>query len=373
MALIFKKGMQNTINTYEKWWNKELDRGLIPVVLCNGDTDKTAPIIPGHKPGTFGCTQAMFADLSVTPKQIIDSCDYALSRQEHLGDAYPFVNMDFSGPGIGAVYMGAHLEVSEGNIWFFGPNVKDIRDIQVSYDPNNIWLERSKEIIREGTKRWGDDVLIGTPDIGGGIDILASFRGTHQLLLDLYDNPEEVSRLVKEIGDLWQIYFDELTALTNKGKLYTNWAAILSTKSSQMLQADFAYMISTEMFDEFVRPELAERCAALERACFHLDGPGQIPHLDSLLSIDGMSLIQWIPGAGTTPVNRWTGLYEKVLNSGKHLQVQDDSPLSSREDQLDGIVERRGSLKNVVSMSHIYDCKDKDEALRLLDKYGVEA
>jgi len=367
----FKKGMNKTISTYEKWWNNELDRGLIPIIVHGDDSDKGAPVIPGHKPSKFGCTQAMFADLSVSPKQIIDCCDYAYSKLEFLGDAYPFLNMDFSGPGIGAVYMGGYFEVNDGLLWFYGQPVDNIRDIQVKYDPNNIWLERSKEIIREGMKRWGEEVLIGMPDVGGGIDILASLRGTSKLLLDLYDNPEEVSRLVKEIGDLWQIYFDEFAAIANNGKLFTNWSGILSKKSTQMLQADFSFMTSPDMFDEFILPELAERCANLERACYHLDGVGEIPHLDSLLGIEDLKLIQWIPGTGTTPENKWTDLYDKILSTGRKLQVTDDSPLCPRQEQLDGIVERKGSLKGVISMTQAFEFKERDLALRVLDRYGV--
>ena len=56
-----------------------------------------------------------------------------------------------------------------------------------------------------------------------------------------------------------------------------------------------------EMFERFVLPDLAACCDRLDHAFYHLDGKGELPHLDLLLSIDGLRGIQWIPGAGQPP------------------------------------------------------------------------
>ena len=44
--------------------------------------------------------------------------------------------------------------------------------------------------------RWGDRIVVSHTDLGGNLDILASFRKTERLLLDVHDAPEEVTRLV---------------------------------------------------------------------------------------------------------------------------------------------------------------------------------
>lgn len=51
---------------------------------------------------------------------------------------------------------------------------------------------------------------MGMTDLGGVLDILASFLTTDQLLYDLYDEPEEVQRLVWEISDLWSQFYSEI-------------------------------------------------------------------------------------------------------------------------------------------------------------------
>ena len=81
-------------------------------------------------------------------------------------------------------------------------------------------MERVAAVTRAAADRWGDRVVIGHTDLGGNLDILASLRDTQQLLLDLYDAPDEVDRLARQITPLWLRYYDEfhrLVAATNRG------------------------------------------------------------------------------------------------------------------------------------------------------------
>ena len=122
------------------------------------------------------------------------------------------------------------------------------------------------------------------------------------------------------------------------------------------------------MFDEFVKPELADSCSRLKRGMYHLDGVGQLAHLDSLLEIEGLELIQWVPGSGTATVDYWNEPFDKILNSGKRLQMGLDT-LEDSLSQLDNIIRRRGTHKGVIHSLMQFDCQERDKALRILDKY----
>lgn len=82
-------------------------------------------------------------------------------------------------------------------------------------------------------------------------------------------------------------------------------------------------MISPAMFDEFVRPALAEQCEWLDHAMFHLDGTQAVPHLPSLLAIPGLDAIEFTPQAGLEGGGheRWWPLYRRILAAGKSVQV----------------------------------------------------
>ena len=202
-------------------------------------------------------------------------------------------------------------------------------------------------------------------DLGGNLDVLSTFRPGEKLLLDLYDNPHEVNRLTWEAHEAWWGYFEEINSVlqpVNPG--YTAWAPIFSEEPYYILQCDFCYMIGPDMFDEFVKPELAATCRRLGHAFYHLDGPGQLPHLDSLLEIEELAGVQWVPGAGNKDLALWPEIHRKIRDAGKLIQLSGDMAT------LDALAEQLGSAEGIVIMSGADTSKER-EATHFLEKYGA--
>ena len=88
-----------------------------------------------------------------------------------------------------------------------------------------------------------------------------------------------------------------------------------------MLQSDFSYMISPAMFERFVLPDLERCCVALDYPFYHMDGKGQVRHLEHLLSLKRLRGIQWQPGAGTPSAHQWLPLLKRIRDAGKLCQV----------------------------------------------------
>jgi hypothetical protein len=348
--------------TYKQWWAGDLGRPIMPVVLIGRDPGRARPDVPL-------LSQATCADLTIPAEDIIDRIDYELSTLVYLGDAFPFFNMDCFGPGVMTSFLGARLDNSSGQVWFFPPNDRPITEIHFEYDPDSIWLRRIKEICAAGMERWQGQVLIGMTDLGGNLDILSVFRPAERLLLDLYDHPKEVKRLTWEAHELWHRFFDELNDVLqpiNPG--YSDWSGIYSDRTSYMLQSDFCYMISPGMFDEFVKPELEATCERLSHKFYHLDGIGQLPHLDSLLTIENLDGVQWVPGDGKPDCAHWPEVYQKIHVAGKKIQVLGGF------DVVDAVIEQIGTGEPI--QAHIaWNMRTSEEATevhRRLETYGIE-
>ena len=226
---------------------------------------------------------------------------------------------------------------------------------------------RSCEIFIEGMKRWQGNVVIGFPDLGGIMDILASFRQSDNLLYDLYDEPEQVKRLVNEIADLWHRFYLELCELLKGSQGYSDWSSIYYEKPSYMLQSDFSFMIGNDMFDEFVKPELEKTSARLSNAWYHLDGIGELKHLDSLLTVDTIKGIQWVPGEGEPRTRDWSEVYAKISKAKRKIQAYYD--LDFHLDEILQVIERPDDL---VKMQFGYSIDRKNEIVARLRKYGAE-
>jgi 5-methyltetrahydrofolate--homocysteine methyltransferase len=248
----------------------------------------------------------------------------ALNATRFYGDAFPNLWINF-GPGIMAGFLGSIVHsVSQPSetVWFSSAEGTPLGDLTLDYQHENPWWTRVQEITSAAVARWGGQVAVGHTDIGGNLDVLASFRTTQRLLFDLVERPDEVERLCERITQLWLRYYGELDALIRPACPGTTcWTPIWSTGKTYMMQSDFAYMISPDMFERFVLPDLTSCCEYLDHGFYHLDGKGQIIHLDHLLSISRLRGIQWIPGDGQPPPDRWLSLLKRIRDGGKLCQV----------------------------------------------------
>jgi 5-methyltetrahydrofolate--homocysteine methyltransferase len=297
---------------WSAWWAGELQR---PLVLI--ETVEPGAPLPDLPPRTGNLP----LDLSLD--QVLDLYQARLEARRFYGDAFPKWWPDF-GPGIAAGFVGAqvHSTPETGTIWFSQREQCAVSDLHLRYDADNFWWQRIQGLTRRAVERWRGQVAVAHTDLGGNFDILASLRTTQGLLFELYDAPDEVARLSGEITQLWLRYYDESDAIVQpNGCGTTPWAAIWSPGRCYMLQCDFSYMISPKMFERYVLPDLAACCAAMDHGFYHLDGKGQIPHLDMLLSLERLRGIQWIPGDGAPPPEQWLPLLKRIRDGGKLCQL----------------------------------------------------
>ena len=297
---------------YTAWWAHELERPLVQILGKERDPDVDYPEI--HK-------FASNYPFDVSAEKIIRDISLHLEATRYYGDAFPRWWVNF-GPGIVAGFLGARVHSVPETVWFEPRTVREPSELTFSYDPGNPWWVRIQKLTRAAVEAWEGQVQVSHTDLGGNLDIIASFRTTQNLLYDLYDAPEEIDRLVREVTQLWLRYYDELDAImrpTCRGT--TPWAPIWSKKRSYMMQCDFAYMISPEMFERFVVPDLVTCCEHLDHGFYHLDGAGQIPHLDLLMQIPRLRGIQWIPGDGAPPPHKWLDLLQRIIAGGKLCQL----------------------------------------------------
>lgn len=296
---------------WRAWWAGELKRPIVTIVTRD----------PGSYPPPGDDFLTRFP-LDMPAESVIDYFEARLLTQQFYADAVPKWWVNF-GAGIAAAYLGAQLEYGTGTTWFHPLALENLADIHPVYDPENVWWRRTQEITRAAVNRWVQrGVMIAYTDLGGNLDILASLRGTERLLFDVIEAPEEVDRLVREITALWLRFFDENDKLfppEQHGR--AAWAPPWSPGQGYMLQSDFCYMISPQMFERFVLPDLTACCEAIEYPFYHMDGKGQLPHLDMLLSIEKLRGIQWQPGDGQPMADGWLDVLRRIRDAGKLCQV----------------------------------------------------
>ena len=298
------------------WWGQSTDRPLI-MAYQHKPTDRVRPSWWGGKFGRM--------PFDVPVEAIADEIWDDIGRTTYCGDAWPRTWIDF-GPGIAAAFLGGDVDPSTGTLWFY-PGIwknKPLREIKPTYDPNNRWWNRVQDLTRACLEKFDGHAQVGFTDIGGNLDTAASLRETEPLLMDCLDDPEGVDELCRQITPLWLRYFrEQVETITPAGRGTSSWAALWSAQRTYMLQSDFSYMISPSQFERWVAPDVATCCKNMEHGFYHLDGKGELPHLDILLSIPELKGVQWIPGDGQPPSTDpvWWPVLKRIRNAGKLVQL----------------------------------------------------
>ncbi len=304
---------------WSAWWNHDLERPI----LTTRRTTPTERKRPSWWGGKFGKIP-----FEVPVEAIADEIWDDICRTTYSGDAWPRTWIDF-GPGIAAAYFGGSVDPATDTLWFLPGIWKDkpLREIKPVYDPENKWWRRTQDLTRACLTKFEGRAQVGFTDIGGNLDIAASLRETQSLLTDTLDDPEGVDELCRCITPLWLRYYREHCTMIEPARRGTSsWAALWSPKRTYMMQSDFSYMISPDQFERWVAPDIAECSKNMEHAFYHLDGKGELPHLDILLSIPELRGIQWVPGDGQPPSADpiWWPVLKRIRAAGKLVQL--DSP-----------------------------------------------
>jgi len=296
---------------YAAWWQGILERPLVQIVMSRAGA-APAPPLPHF-----------IADWSRrhSPQQTAAAVETVLTAAEYLGDAYPTWWPNF-GAGVVAAFLGSPLLEDRNTVWFYPLAAARLADIQAAPHPDSPWWRQVLATTRAACARLGAWAQVGFTDLGGAMDILASLRGTQALLCDLLDCPDQVARLVDQIHDTWFYYYDRLAqVILQHCPGSTSWAPTWGPGRAYMFQSDFSYMISPACFAHLVLPELERAFARVEYPCYHLDGIGQLPHLDLLLASPTLRGIQWVPGDGKPPQHEWLPVLGRIIGADKRCQV----------------------------------------------------
>lgn len=352
--------MKNTLDMdqikkrYLEYWTKE-----------NHDS----PLLDVRAPRTFG--RAEMPKVAGSWEEHWMDTEYVLQRETaalrntyHAGDAIPQINPNL-GPDIFGAFFGCGLKFGKDTSWAEDP-FSELSRIDCSrLDRNNHWFQKITELTEAFVSESQGEYLVGITDIHAGMDALVSLRGPEEVCFDLYEEPELVKAKVFQLCDRFKEVYDALNGILSKGQQgNVNWMSVYHTEGWYVTSCDFMGMISQEMYGEFVEPELREELAFLKHSIFHLDGPGALRHLDSLLAIPELDGIQWVYGAGQPTAAHWVPVLKKIQDAGKLVHVTivpSDLPILLENLKPEGV------LYQVFCKSE----KEADELVEYVKKHGA--
>jgi 5-methyltetrahydrofolate--homocysteine methyltransferase len=297
---------------FDAFWEKEvIDRPLISVKAVN------KPLLP------------------IAYLEGVEISDYmpvlekAASNFENTwfgGEALPFFDCSF-GPDQFASFLGGKIEFGKEaqTSWVKPFWDDDYSEESVSFDTSKgSYFDKLINYIKMATGFANGRFLISMLDIHSNLDAIMAARGSENLCRDMLDDPDKVEKVLNRIHSFYPKLLDSVSEAGDMEKNgYIGWLSTYSREKFAVIQCDFSIMISPEMTRRFVIPSLEYEASCLEHCIYHYDGVGALSHIDEILGLEQIDVIQWVPGAGQPRTIEWMDLLKKIQKKGKGLWLCD--------------------------------------------------
>ena len=313
--MLFKQDWDKVKERFKALWEKEIiDRCSIAVPVTKDGREYE--VIDQFNFENADELKRYYTD----PEYILDRSIKKFSDTFYGGEALPCIFPNL-GTGGHAAYFDADYKFAKDTVWFF-PRIKDWGKDKMKFNPNHMLLDTQRKNISYLSKAGKDKFFVSMPDNTGSFDALAHLRSSDMLLLDMIEKPEAVRQAVRKLIDALKITGDEFYGIikdNNDGGSTHGWMHLWCEGRVAQINCDLSVMISPQMFEEFVLPELDETSKWVDKAVYHLDGQEQIRHLDMILSVKGIDMIQWTPVAGQPKTSEFLPVLKKIQMAGKGL------------------------------------------------------
>ena len=359
MTCAWKPNWEETKRNFINWWHQE---GLVLCMFEAPDSDTHQELYdhPGESPN---------ADYFYThPNWRASWNHYTLSRQSFPADVFPVSSTDI-GPGSLALFMGSDAVLADDTVWFL--QCIDPTDPEghppLRFDPESKWWVITEATLRACVDLARGKYLVGCPDLVENVDIVGALREPQLLLMDMLERPEWVIEKVQEVNQVFFEVYDRIYDIIKleDGSSVFGAFRLWGPGKVAKVQCDTSAMFSPAMFAKFVVPALAEQCAWLDYAMFHLDGHQCIKHLDLLLAIDALDAIEWTPdpqvATGGDPA--WYPMYRKILEAGKSVQA-----IGVKPEEVEPLLDAVGG-KGLYIMTTIENETHAENLLKLIEPY----
>ena len=251
----------------------------------------------------------------------VEKIAYEMENTLFLGDALPLVFPNL-GPEIYSAWCGCGYSFTETSSWST-PAIHDwAQDAgKVRLDMNHPLFKLLDTFVDRLTERGQGRFIPGLTDFHPGGDHLAALRDPAELAIDLLEEPEHVkNELAASTPEYFQAYnhfYNKIKAIDPDAPVSSWMGSLFGEGKFYIPSNDFSCMISSDMFEEFFLPGIAQECRFYDQSVYHLDGPGALRHLDMLLAIPELNAVQWVCGAGNEGFARWADVYRRIQQAGK--------------------------------------------------------
>lgn len=266
---------------WDAFWELEVtDRPCMTVFAPRPDGEKV----------TLPHIQSM-EDKWMNEGYLLTSAIKRLEEDNLAGEAVPAAYHFMAGTTAGC---NGNLHFHEGGISIRPSMTSMDQPVNWHPGPNDPWRLKIEAIFNRLLDEAPGRFIVPYPDQYPPVDLLNMIRGNEAMLLDMALVPEQCDARLQELRAMYVENFEHFRRLIDarQGDVgCVSWTGVWRRQFFKCAQADVAAMISPEMFERFVLPELDQLGERYGHLHFHTCGYKQ--HLELCLSRPYIKVIQY--------------------------------------------------------------------------------
>ncbi|MDW7656176.1 MAG: hypothetical protein SCM11_03255 [Bacillota bacterium] len=297
------------------WHGEMLDRPCLAVRAPHNCQASELPPVPKS-------AEARWLD----PEYLADAARYQITHTWWGGEAIPSYLLQATW----VLCLGGTPVFTPETIWYEKRKIDFGETSPFRIKSDDYWVQRYMEALFALANLAGkNDFLVGSPGTLPANDLLSMQMGTENFLLALLDEPAWMAKaLLDGAKDLINIRIHLQNSLRSQHEFWygnAGWMPFWAPEPYVSSQSDVSCMLSPELFDHFVLPEIDLYGQIYGALWYHLDGHDAVQHLPRLLSLPYLRVVQYVPTPSEPPNGiQHLELYKAIQAAGKIVHI--DAP-----------------------------------------------
>jgi hypothetical protein len=224
--------------------------------------------------------------------------------------------------------LGGRPRFDAQTIWYETQPVDFSRPSPFRYDDGDEWVQVHTALYEAVANFAGQDgFLVGMPCMLPANDLLSMLMGTDAFLTALVDHPEWMRQAIvtgaREQRRMRQRLRDRIRDVHAFWYGNAGWMPFWVPEPFASTQSDVSCMLSPEMYERFIIPELDVCAEPFGALWYHLDGGDARHHLPRLLSLPYLKVVQYVPAPCEPPNGPGhLDLYRQIQAAGRIVHVE---------------------------------------------------
>jgi len=325
--LVEFRDLEEKIKRYKAFWNREtVERPLIGFSLGGWfplksyrALEKLRGVTP-LKPDMI-CPEDFFSDYDRLISQ------FGLVKDDIIRAIAPLPPF----PWLEAM-LGVPMQVGDESIWVREGGFDYANMDRLDFSPQNPWRRKYLEFVAVLYERYRGKAPVGQPILRGVSDLVASLRGSQQMIFDLYDYPDLFQKLAANCTRFIIELVEEqhqITGFFAGGTMIEHFSLWAPGKIIRM-QEDASALFSPNLYNKLLLNEDRKQAMAFPYSLIHLHA-SSLHLLSHIVEIPELKCIQINKDVGGTEIESEIPYFKLVQDRGKTLLVRGKLTLDDLE------------------------------------------